>query len=89
MKGHYVTKNGYRKIRLPDGSWVLEHRHVMGQLLGRALLPNENVHHKNTDKLDNRAANLELWITRQPTGMRVEDAVAWAHEILARYDSVS
>lgn len=85
MEGHYVTQNGYRKIRLPDNTWTLEHRHVMEQTLGRALLPGENVHHKNGDRLDNRPDNLELWVTRQPRGQRVEDLLDWAREILATY----
>jgi len=29
--------------------------------------------------------NLELWVGAQPSGIRMEDAVAWAREILRRY----
>lgn len=86
QESYYVTSNGYAKIKLPNGSWTLEHRHVMEQTLGRSLLPGENVHHKNGDRLDNRPDNLELWITRQPRGQRVEDLLEWAHEIINRYE---
>jgi hypothetical protein len=74
-------------IRLDDGRWVLEHRHVMETVLGRPLLPGENVHHINGDRTDNRPGNLELWLTSQPHGQRVADALAWAHEVIARYGS--
>ena len=65
--------------------FVLEHRWVMAKHLGRALTSDENVHHKNGVRSDNRLENLELWLTWQPQGQRVEDVVAWAREIESRY----
>jgi hypothetical protein len=56
----------------------------MEKLLGRHLLPGENVHHKGA-KDDNRPEMLELWVTGQPSGHRIEESVAWAKEILKRY----
>lgn len=67
------------------GSWHLEHRYVMEQMLGRPLLPNEQVHHRDGDKHNNNSSNLELWLTGQPTGIRVDDAVEWAKTILEKY----
>lgn len=63
----------------------MQHRKVMQELLGRALLPTENVHHKNGVRTDNRPENLELWSRSQPAGQRVQDKVAWAREMLALY----
>ena len=67
------------------GIVLVEHREVMKEMLGRDLLPGENVHHKNGVRHDNRPENLELWVTFQPQGQRPEDLVAYAHEILNRY----
>lgn len=53
--------------------------------LGRELLANENVHHINGDRLDNRLENLELWSSAQPAGQRVSDKVSWAIAILETY----
>lgn len=81
---NYINSDGYRIIGT-RGNTMLEHRWVMEQHLGRKLLPNENVHHVNGDRADNRLENLELWNTSQPPGQRVEDKVAWALEIIALY----
>ena len=68
---------------------MFEHRYVMEQMIGRQLTRKETVHHKNGVRTDNRPENLELWASSQPAGQRVEDLVAWAHEIIDRYEDIS
>lgn len=89
-QGH-VNKKGYRIVSVQNhpilGSGRLyEHRLVMSEKLGRALKDNENVHHINGVRSDNRPENLELWVTTQPSGQRPEDLIAWAKELLKTYE---
>jgi hypothetical protein len=68
--GKHTNKQGYVLIKLfqidfyfpmaNSHGYVLEHRLVMAQHLGRCLQPFESVHHRNGVRDDNRIANLEL-----------------------------
>lgn len=80
----YTNQRGYRVVR-SGKIQVPEHRLVMETSLGRKLLSNENVHHKNGNKIDNRIENLELWSTKQPYGQRIEDKLKYAEEIILLY----
>lgn len=52
----------YRYIKADEG-WKAEHRWVMEIVLGRKLSPNEIVHHKDGDPLNNSPENLVVCIS--------------------------
>jgi hypothetical protein len=70
-RGNYPTHE--RLVRCPPGfstmarsnGYVLEHRLVVAQALGRPLSRGEVVHHMNHDPMDNRLENLALFASNR------------------------
>lgn len=57
---YYKTgKKPYKKVTV-NGRQLMEHRAIMAKILGRDILPDEVVHHKDGNKLNNSPENLTV-----------------------------
>lgn len=68
ISGKYKS-NGYF-ILSNFGKRIPEHRYIIENNIGRKLLTNEVVHHKNGDKTDNRIENLEVMTRSEHKALR-------------------
>ena len=85
-RGAHLHHTGYLyRLDESNNKWRGEHIIVMQQMIGRALLPGETVHHKNRIRTDNRPENLELWSGRHGRGARVGDRIRDAVALLEEH----
>lgn len=79
-----VGKNGYHIVRLSNLTTIIVHREVAKAFLPAPMFPKMTVNHKNGNKTDNRACNLE-WLTTQENvlhgfyvlGRRIQPVIAY------------
>lgn len=76
--GYVLVYNDKHPHRRKDCNYVLEHRLVMENFLGRYLEPEEVVHHINGVRDDNRIENLEL-LTGKSEHMKIHNNLGLAN----------
>jgi len=59
-----INNKGYVEVKC-GRTWVLEHRLVVENFIGRKLTSQEAIHHINGNKKDNRIENLMLFDTQK------------------------
>lgn len=57
----YVRAPQWARLMARKDGYVMEHRLIMAQWMGRTLLRREVVHHLDHNPMNNQRANLELW----------------------------
>ncbi len=69
-------KYPYKRLKLPNGKLIDQHRLIMQGMLCRELRPDEVVHHKDGDPTNNQPCNLELMTRSEHSRLHaIEDRV--------------
>lgn len=81
-KGYITTWNGYKKVKAPidhpykdNKGYIMEHRLVLEQSLGRYIEPYEEVHHIDCNKFNNSLDNLMLVSKEEHRRIHLKDTI--------------
>lgn len=81
-KGYITTWNGYKKVKAPDNhpykdskGYIMEHRLIIEQSIGRYLEPYEEVHHIDYNKFNNSLDNLMLVTKEEHRRIHLKDTI--------------
>lgn len=89
FKGRYISSNGYVCVYAPQHpyatkkGYVYEHRLIMEKNIGRYLLPSEDVHHKDRNRLNNKIDNLLLLSRHEHHRLHREEQLKGKHKKIA------
>lgn len=81
-KGYITTWNGYIKVKAPidhpykdKKGYIMQHRLIMEQSIGRYLEPYEEVHHIDYNKQNNNLSNLMLVTKTEHRRIHLQDTI--------------
>lgn len=84
QKNAKLSKDGYKRIWLSDGSCIKEHIYIMEQHIGRKLNKNECVHHIDGNRSNNDISNLQLMTIGEHSRLHRNQEIKDGKELFGR-----
>lgn len=81
--GRHINKNGYVLVSDDERPYILEHRKVMAEHIGRPLKRSESVHHIDGDKQNNNISNLQLCFGKHGKGVALRCGACGSQNIIS------